>query len=150
MGSVTVSPPAVLGNTVLGAFVLGGDGGPLDEDTTVYPTVTVVSIEAIVKNLKVVRGAVYDAEVNLWTDEAHTVPFNLEGWTVTLNPAGLPSLTVGDGLHVPDPALGAVQIALNASQTVKMPVGKYHHVLWVELGETRLAPVTGTLQVSNP
>jgi hypothetical protein len=150
MGSATASAPAVLGDTVLGAFVLGGDGGPLGEEVTIYPTVAVITVEAIVKNLRVVRGTVYDAEIALWADEAHTVPFDLEGWTVTLNPAGLPPLTVGDGLHVPDPALGVVQVTLNAAQTFKMPVGRYHHVLWVELGETRLAPVTGMLQVANP
>jgi hypothetical protein len=124
------------------------------------------ALEPLTKNLKVTRDASYEAQFELWEDEAHTKPLDLVGWTVTLTPNGLPPITTGaisEDLIIPFeigegnitiPSNGVVAVTLTPEKTLTYPVGKYHYVLWVEKEQepgklTRLPPVVGVLQVAN-
>jgi hypothetical protein len=65
---------------------------------------------------KIVIGGTWKIELQFFEDEAETIPFNLTGWTVTLNLKNFRELTSGSGLTI-TPATGKVVPLLTAAET---------------------------------
>lgn len=106
------------------------------------------SVVPVSVTLKVYRDAAYAATVELFEDEARTKAFDLSGWTVELDIAGIGGLEEGGGLTVKAP--NTIEMVLSAAVTVGYPVGKFHFVLWVFAGDTRLPAMNGIWMVQNP
>lgn len=68
-------------------------------------------------DLTVIVGADFSTQIQLFSDAAQSVPFDLTGYTATLRIGSRFTLTVGSGLTIATPANGTIVAALTHEQT---------------------------------
>ena len=152
--TATLTPSSVLGDSILGSWILGAGGG-ITPAAGAVPTVysTIQSQTPLPtphnKQLRVVRSASYAAEITLWQNEALTEPWEPEGWLFWLELESYSAWTVGNQLAVQG---NTVSVLLTPQETILYPAGKLDYVLWAEqpTEDIRLPVLTGVLAASNP
>jgi len=99
---------------------------------------------------KLYVGVPYEVVLRLWEDEAATIPFDLENWTVTLQLSGDgPELTSGHGLAIINPE-GRVTVRLTKAQELKLRRSPTVAALFIEKEGEELFPARGTFTVEPP
>lgn len=104
-------------------------------------------VEPVTELLEAIRGGTYRATIELWADEARTVPLDPSGITATLYIVGYETLTVGNGLTF---TTGKLEVALTPEQTANAPAAQHHYYVALDNGTEKVFPVRGPFTFSNP
>lgn len=101
-------------------------------------------------DLEAIVGADFSSTIQLFSDTAQTVPFDLTGYTCTLTIGDLFTLTSGSGLTVTT-GTGTIVAALTAAQTTSTGAQKRHWTLKLVDGSGTVSyPLAGDFLFVNP
>jgi hypothetical protein len=99
---------------------------------------------------EIVVGGTWEISIQLFENEAHTIPFNLTGWTCTLDIKNYKELTSGAGLTI-TVATGLIVPVLTAAETASITTGKeLRYWLKIEKAGNVLYPLRGGISLLEP
>lgn len=101
-------------------------------------------------DLRAVIGADFSATIVCYSDLAQTTPFDLTGYTVSMQVGGSLTLTSGSGVTV-TAATGTIVVAITAAQTAVLAGPRQHYSLkLVDGGGVVSFPMSGELELELP
>lgn len=106
-------------------------------------------IPALINLPEIIKGGTWEIELLLFEDEAETKPFNLTGWTVSLELNGVATLLSGAGLTI-TPESGLILAALTATETLAIVGEEVKHVLKLVKGSEVIYPLHGEISAVFP
>lgn len=97
----------------------------------------------------IVIGGTWEIEIQLFENEAETIPFNLTGWTTLLDIKEVTDLTSGSGLVI-TPSEGLIIPSLTVAETTLVQGKEVRYFLRIEKAGKTFFPIRGGIPLLEP